>query len=178
MDKLIVGLGNPDKAYENTYHNIGRVFVDFLTRKLGVSKIEDGVMKTLKLSNAKNLTFLKPKLYMNESGEAVKKALKNLNLQPDDLIVVHDDSDIEIGNWKFSVDKTSAGHKGVQSVIKSLKTKKFWRLRIGIRPKQKKGSRRPKAEKFVLKNIPPAEKRGIYSTFEATIEKIIEKDSP
>ncbi|TSC82676.1 MAG: peptidyl-tRNA hydrolase, PTH1 family [Parcubacteria group bacterium Gr01-1014_20] len=178
MNKLIVGLGNPDKKYENTYHNVGRAFIDLLTQKLDTSKTEGGIPKTLKLPNAINLTVLKLELYMNESGLAIKKALKKLNFLPDNLIVVHDDSDIEIGSWKLSFDKTSAGHKGVESVIKNLKTKRFWRLRIGIRPKQKKGSKRLKAEKFVLKNIPPTEKKKIYSSIEAAIEKIIEKEKP
>ncbi len=178
MKKLLVGLGNPDKKYENTYHNVGRAFIDFLTRKSNTLEIEDGIPQGLKPPNAKNLTLLKLDLYMNESGLAVKKAVKKLNLTPDHLVIVHDDSDIEIGNWKLSFDRTSAGHKGVESVIKNLKTKKFWRLRIGIRPKQKKGARRLKAGEFVLKTILPTEKRAIYSVFEAAIEKIIEKEKP
>lgn len=178
MDKFIIGLGNPDGKYRNTYHNVGRLFVDLLAQKLGAQEIETGIIKAFKLSSVKSLTLLKPELYMNESGLAIKKALEKLNLGPESFLIVHDDSDIEIGNWKFSFDKGSAGHKGVESVIKALKTKKFWRLRIGIRPKQKGDSRRLKAEEFVLKNIPPSEKKKIYSTLEALTEKIIEKEKP
>lgn len=154
--KLIVGLGNPDEEYANTYHNAGFLFVDYLNKQ--------------QLAHNKQ-QVLKTDTYMNESGKFVAKMLKKTGAKPEEILLVHDDSDIEIGNYKISFSRGSAGHHGVESVIKSLKTKNFWRLRIGIRPalrlmlqrgeplksKKKSGlpaeAHRAKAGEFVLKKI-------------------------
>lgn len=87
---------------------------------------------------------------MNESGRFVVNMVRKYNIKPEKILIVHDDSDIESGKYKFSFGRGSAGHKGVESVINALKTKNFWRLRIGIRPKK---VLRKKAEEFVLKKI-------------------------
>ncbi len=92
---------------------------------------------------------------MNESGKAVKEAMKYFKIKPEEILIVHDDSDIELGKYKISFGRGSAGHNGVQSIINNLKTKNFWRLRIGVRPTT--NNRRPttqiKAGDFVLKKI-------------------------
>lgn len=135
--KIIVGLGNPGKQYEKTRHNYGFMLVDALARKW---KIYWTPNKKFKAEIAKYSDFLlvKPQTYMNLSGESVAKILsyykidiKNLN---GDLIVVHDDIDIEFGKSRQSFDSRSAGHNGVQSIIDDLKTKNFCRLRLGIKP--------------------------------------------
>lgn len=156
-NRLVIGLGNPAKDYERTYHNIGHLFVDYL-----------------KNHQEKTLTpKLKTNCYMNESGRFVAEALKNRNLKPENLLLIHDDSDLKIGAYKFSFDRGAAGHKGVESVIKAIKTKKFWRLRIGVR----KGAGLPaevrpgrtKAGEFVLKTISAKDKK----TFEVVFRKIL-----
>ena len=155
--KIIIGLGNPDKEYANTYHNAGALFIDYLLENRK-SKIENqSASRRTKFKNGKYLNYLKnneiilikPKTFMNESGKAVLEAKKYFKAKPEEILIVHDDSDIEIGKYKISFDRGSAGHNGVESIIKSLKTKNFWRLRIGIRPQKSK----QKAEKFVLKKI-------------------------
>jgi len=90
---------------------------------------------------------------MNESGKAVKEAVKYFRAKPEEILIIHDDSDIELGKYKISFGRGSAGHQGVESIIKSLGTKNFWRLRIGIRR-----TKRKKAGEFVLKKITPADK--------------------
>jgi len=116
--KLIIGLGNPDKQYENTYHNVGHLFID---------QLENYTLNPIPYT-------LKSDVYMNESGKFVSKMAKKSGIKPENLLIAHDDSDILLGNYKISFDRSSAGHKGIESIIKSLGTQKFWRLRIGIRP--------------------------------------------
>ena len=144
--KLIVGLGNPDPKYENTYHNVGHLFIDFLGKGI------------------------KSETYMNKSGEFVKELVKKNKVKPEQLLIVHDDSDIGLGKYKFSFGRSSAGHKGVQNIIDQLKTQKFWRLRIGIRPAREKV--RAKADELVLRQITPAYKKKLGETFKEIIKKI------
>lgn len=142
--KLIIGLGNPEKKYENTYHNVGHLFVDYLAGEA-----------------------LKSDEYMNESGKYVAKMVKKFGVKPEELLIVHDDSDIEIGNYKITPPgHGAAGHHGVESIQQHLKTNDFSRLRIGIRPKQAEGEARMKALDFVLKKISPADKKLLEKAFE------------
>jgi len=155
--KLIIGLGNPSEKYQNTYHSVGLLFINYLKEKLPKP----------------NFYILASNTFMNLSGDFVKSALKKYNLKPDQILIVHDDADIEIGKYKLSFAKNSAGHKGVDSVIKSLKTKNFWRLRIGIRPliqiNYLKTKKREKAETFVLKKISAKDKKTLMALFEKII---------
>ena len=170
--KIIVGLGNPDKKYENTYHNAGHLFIDFLTKN---SKPKAKSSKT--------------NVYMNESGKFISKVAKKSGIKPESIMIVHDDSDILIGDYKISFDRSSAGHKGIESIINALGTQKFWRLRIGIRPAQQTNadltqtnaekfrqrksaadfqvriSPRLKAEEFVLKKISASNKKILEGVF-------------
>jgi len=127
--KLVIGLGNPGKDYEKTYHNVGFLFVDSETKKSG-SKW--GKAKTFEYCKINGKTFTKTSVFMNESGKAVAEATKYFRLKPKQILVVHDDADIKLGKYKLQFDRSSAGHKGVESIIHTLKTQKFWRLRIGI----------------------------------------------
>ncbi|MFA5098653.1 MAG: aminoacyl-tRNA hydrolase [Candidatus Paceibacterota bacterium] len=140
--RLIIGLGNPDKEYERTYHNVGFLTVDFLAKNLPASKL------------------VKSEVFMNESGSFVRKTAKQKNAKPEDLLIIHDDSDIKMGEYKLSFGRSSAGHRGVQSVIDSLKTKNFWRLRIGIRKNKKQ-----KAMEIVLKKISKADMETLNKVF-------------
>lgn len=135
--RIILGLGNPGSKYESTYHNAGHLFIDYLTRKLELKKNGRSRSKaTLTGFEVGNRFFCKNLTFMNLSGAALKDALKIRKVKPEEILIAHDDSDIEIGSYKLSFQKNSAGHKGVDSVIKTLGSKNFWRLRIGIRPVQ------------------------------------------
>ena len=116
--KLVVGLGNPGKKFQRTRHNAGHFFVDYAVRQKGV-----------KSSPAK---FVKTAIFMNDSGEEVKKLLTIYHLPFTSLLVAHDDMDLPLGEWKLQFGRSAAGHKGVQSVLDALGTQDFWRLRIGI----------------------------------------------
>lgn len=154
---LVVGLGNPGDKYKRTYHNIGSLFIDYLIRKMVCPAPGSRVAaKTLKMGlftyiKVGKLYLVQPLVYMNESGEAVFSAMKYFKVKPENLLLAHDDSDIELGKYKLSLGRSSAGHKGIESVINRAATKDFWRLRIGIQPKPV--LRKVKAEKLVMRRI-------------------------
>jgi PTH1 family peptidyl-tRNA hydrolase len=116
--KLIVGLGNPGAHYQKTRHNIGQRAVDAIS---GQSTVD-----------SKQLKLHKTSIFMNESGKEVKQLTINHKLLTRDLLVAHDDLDLAPGQWKLQFNRSSAGHKGVQSIIDELGTQEFWRLRIGV----------------------------------------------
>ncbi len=175
--KIIVGLGNPGKEYENTRHNYGFMLIDRLAEEASAEWKESKRFKAL-VAEAGDKIFVKPQTFMNNSGQSVGAILSYYKLLPKSLglfkskgadlsqtlIVAHDDLDIELGKWKMSVDSRSAGHRGVQSIIDHLKTKNFTRVRLGIASDLKKVM---PIERFVLARF-GAEERG-------KIEEVIEE---
>lgn len=155
---LIVGLGNPGKKYEKTRHNVGFRIIDAIkgrcdfygwqTRKECSAILSDG-----KISQEK-IILCKPQIFMNNSGDAVKCLIKILGLDAEKLIVVHDDTDLPLGKIKIVKNRGSAGHQGVNSVIKALGAKDFVRFRIGTGTKNIK-----KTKDFVLQKFSRAEER-------------------
>ncbi len=138
--KLITGLGNPGEKYKKTRHNAGFFVVDELERLFNSSEVanfssrfesENDQRRALKGASMRVL-WLKPQTGMNSSGKAVKREVEKRGINLSSLLVVHDDMDIELGEYKLQKAKGAAGHNGVQSVIDFLGSKDFWRLRIGI----------------------------------------------
>lgn len=138
--RALIGLGNSEKEYEHTYHNIGAWSLEYFKQFAQVDGLAD------------RLTFKEPEGFMNNSGAVVKKWLNYNNLTAQDVIIVHDESDLEVGTYKLVRGGGSAGHNGVQSVIDHLGTEDFWRLRIGIRSPNDQV--RKKALDFVLERFP------------------------
>ncbi len=188
--KLIVGLGNPGKEYENTRHNVGFLFIDQIKKSSDIKefKFEKKLFSEIaeaefpisnfqflnksQIPNPKNkykILLAKPQTFMNKSGEAVSALAKFYKLKPENILVVHDDVDILWSNFKFSFGRSSAGHKGVESIIKTLKTKIFWRLRIGIQPTPKKHT---SADKIILKKFTPAELKTLNQTIKKAISEL------
>ncbi|TAN33602.1 peptidyl-tRNA hydrolase [Patescibacteria group bacterium] len=151
--KLIVGLGNPGKEYEGTRHNVGFFCVDKLKEALAGAKI----------------IFAKPDKFMNNSGPAVAKILRYHKIKPSDLLVIHDDKDIPLGEYKIQTGRGSAGHKGAQSIIDALDTKDFTRLRVGIAPTDKEIKN---TSDFVLKKFSKKEKEIINQVSNEIVERI------
>ncbi len=172
--KIIIGLGNPGEEYANTYHNVGFLAVDHLISSAKNMPIKVLTSKKIAYAKKGNVIFIKPSTFMNESGIAVKNALRQFKVSPEEVLVIHDDSDIAIGEYKLSFERGAGGHKGIESIITHLKTKKFWRLRIGIRPQTVAGVPRKKALDFVLKNISKTNQHLLKSVF-ITIAKQIER---
>ena len=147
--KLIVGLGNPGTKYSKTKHNFGFWIIDQLVSKRSL-KYKPGKGDFIFAKN-QECVFVKPTTYVNDSGLAIKNILNYYDqISIDDLIIIYDDIDINLGKIKFRFKGTDGGHKGIQSIIYHLKTDIFHRLRIGIATDM---SMRP-SEDYVLKPFP------------------------
>lgn len=153
--KLIIGLGNAPRRYAATYHNVGFLAIDWLEKHR--------VRETL----PSRPHAAKTKGFMNTSGRSVKTLMAALGIRPEELLVIHDDSDLPLGGYTFSFGRGAAGHRGVLSVIAELGTNRFWRLRMGIRspyPEERKGFR-AKAESFVLRPISRSDRARLEAAF-------------
>jgi peptidyl-tRNA hydrolase, PTH1 family len=156
LDLLVVGLGNPGGQYERTRHNIGWRIVEELARRHGGSFRSkfSGQLAELRLGEAgERIALLKPETYMNESGRSVGPAGRFFKVEPDALLVVHDDVDLEPGRLQARLGGGLAGHNGLRSISAALGTQDFLRLRVGVgRPGR--GDRRPVAD-YVLSEFEP-----------------------
>jgi peptidyl-tRNA hydrolase, PTH1 family len=154
LDLLVVGLGNPGREYARNRHNVGYLVADELARRHGGgwrSKFS-GQLAEIRLDGHK-VALLKPETFMNESGRAVSAATRFYKLEPDEVLVIHDEGDFDLGRLELKVGGGLGGHNGLRSVAQHLKTQDFLRLRIGVgRPER--GDRRPLAD-YVLSNFEP-----------------------
>ena len=144
--KLIIGLGNPGTKYEKTRHNIGFMVLDVLIKN--------------EQFDSKKVKLIKPQTFMNNSGQEVKKITDYYKIPAKNIIIIHDDIDLPLGEIKIQQNRSSAGHKGVQSIIDSLGTKDFTRMRIGIRPEELI----QETEKFVIQKFTQEEQDIINET--------------
>ena len=164
--KLIVGLGNPGKEYEKNRHNIGFLAVDYLIDEFNASKISSKFKGELYKNG--NYLFLKPLTFMNLSGESVRGVKDFYKIDNDDIIVIHDDIDLNIGALKFKKGGSSGGHNGLKSIDKHIGND-YWRVRIGVgRPERKE-----EVVNYVLSNFSNEELSCIEKNFE-NIKKAIE----
>jgi PTH1 family peptidyl-tRNA hydrolase len=155
---LVIGLGNPGPQYEKTRHNIGFVIADVLAARLGgsfkVHKRSGAEIITGRLGN-RPVVVAKPRTYMNESGRHVGPLAKFYSVSPADVIVIHDELDIDFGKIRLKLGGGEGGHNGLRSVANALGTKDFQRVRIGIgRPPGRKDP-----ADFVLENFSAAERK-------------------
>lgn len=154
LDLLVVGLGNPGREYARNRHNVGWMVVDELARRHGGSWRSkfSGQLSEIRLEGHK-LALLKPETYMNESGKSVGAAMRFFKLEPDAVLVVHDEGDFELGRLQLRLGGGTAGHNGLRSIAQHLKTPDFLRLRVGVgRPER--GDPRPLAD-YVLSDFAP-----------------------
>lgn len=154
MQYLIVGLGNPGEEYAKTRHNAGRMVVERFCKKNDFPEwAKDKTLKALVSKGSVDkdkVILLEPDNFMNVSGKSVAPLVKNAK-DAERTIVVYDDLDLPLGTMKISFNRSSGGHKGVESIIKALKTQAFVRLRIGICPTTPSGKlRKPKGEQALL----------------------------
>ena len=160
--KLIYGIGNENEKFLNTKHNLGKEIIKYYFSQpieLSFSLFE----------KFNNLILATNRGYVNDSGKGIKELQKKFKLKPENILVIHDDADLNFPLFKTSFGVSSAGHKGVESIIKNLTTKKFWRLRIGIQ-----GRKRIPAEEIVLKKWSSKEK-GIFEKMKRKFKIILEK---
>lgn len=156
--KLIAGLGNPGKEYAKTRHNAGFMVLDRLAEKCGAgipSVKWNAEIRKVRIGS-ENVLLMKPLTYMNESGKAVVQAVNYYHIEPEDILIIHDDMDLPTGNVRIRKNGSSGGQKGMQSIIDHLATKNIARIRIGV------GHSEPGNHKvvpdWVLSPVPKAEK--------------------
>lgn len=155
---LIIGLGNPGKEYESTRHNVGALIIERLLKSWGIANWKE--QRKLEASTAsctlsgKKVMFVRPRVFMNESGRAVFKVKTFYKLRNENIWVIHDELDMPFGKFKISFNRSAAGHNGVSSIVKYLKENNFYRWRVGIGNEKKKGGR-----EFVLSPFAKEEKK-------------------
>lgn len=153
--KLVVALGNPGSVYVNTRHNAGFLVVDEL--------------QTLKLP--KDFVIRKSTVFMNDSGSFVKGLLNRYGLDPKNLLVIHDDLDIKLGEYKIQFGRGPKDHNGILDIEEKLGTKDFWRIRIGVdnRPLDEK----PMGEEYVLQNFTDEERPILDKVIKEVCKKLV-----
>lgn len=174
---LIIGLGNPGEEYVSTYHNAGREALDFIhrnkTNESGLSLVQDG--KDFRFARIENAILIWPDTFMNLSGKAFESALRWFDVKPENTVVLHDDSDLAIGEHRNG-GGGAAGHHGIESILEKLGSGSLRRIRIGVRePMEKTGEKpRRKAGDFVLKKISPEDKEKLQVVFKEIMEELFQ----
>ena len=132
--KLVVGLGNPGKEYSNTRHNVGFMFIDKLLEYYHCDNMKSklGGLYTETVINGEKIIFLKPQEYINLSGQVIKKYVDYFKINIDDIFVINDDLDLDVGRIKIKSSGSSGGHNGLKNIELHLGTKDYKRLKIGI----------------------------------------------
>ena len=163
---IIVGLGNPETKYKNTPHNIGFEAIDRIAKENNFPDFKLSKKFKAIISEKDDTILVKPETYMNNSGQSVAKLVKFYKTK--DLTVIHDDIDLPLGKIRVSQNRGSAGHKGIESIIKELGTKDFKRIRIGIQPEKKIIN----IERYVLTKFTKEAKQLIIESIKKTLEEI------
>ncbi|MFH1601500.1 MAG: aminoacyl-tRNA hydrolase [Candidatus Shapirobacteria bacterium] len=163
---LVLGLGNPEKEYQDNRHNTGKQFLDFLDQnnELNWQKRKDLLCF---LAKKDDLYLAKSLTYMNDSGQAAQALVKKLKVKLNNFYLAHDELDLKLGEYKISFGKSSALHKGVLSVERELKSKDFWRVRIGV--DNRDSENRIAGERYVLQDFRSEEEKKLKKVFEEII---------
>ena len=171
---LIAGLGNFGQEYTDTRHNAGFLTLDFLLdsdETWKESKKNKYLFLKKNFLNAK-VVFIKPLTLMNNSGLAIQKAAHYFKVAPQNIIVIHDELDLPFGTWRVRPKGSSAGHKGIASIIKELGQPNFWRIRIGI---SNDLAKKMPPEKFVLQKFSKTEWQTLHKEIFTELEKELKK---
>jgi peptidyl-tRNA hydrolase, PTH1 family len=150
---IIAGLGNPGEEYKDTPHNAGFEAIDYFAKKNDFPDFDFDKYSNSLVSKKNDLILVKPQTYMNASGQSIKKIAGPRPVLG--LIIIHDDIDLPLGEFKISTNRGSAGHKGVESIIKELGTEDFTRIRIGVSKEKKPDvlKKFSKKDREVLKEV-------------------------
>jgi len=167
--KLIVGLGNPGKEYEKTRHNIGFNIINLYLKKnnltLDKNKFNGNYVKTK--INDEEVIFLEPQTFMNASGTCVRSMVDFYKIKIDDILVIQDDLDMEVGKIKLKEKSSSGGHNGIKSIEENLGTDNYKRLKIGISNDKNKDTK-----DYVLGNFSKEEREILDKTYEICVDII------
>ncbi|MBI4295678.1 MAG: aminoacyl-tRNA hydrolase [Chloroflexi bacterium] len=176
--KLIVGLGNPGREYAANRHNLGFMCLSYFARSHDIilDKKQSNARTGMGEVVGQKVLLVRPQTYMNSSGPPVSLLVRKFKLAPGDILVIHDDLDLPLGRIRLRWGGSSAGHRGIQSIIACLGTKDFSRLRVGIgRPALLPGERMTEDDiiDYVLSDFTPEEKRVIDQTLPRVSEAIL-----
>ena len=168
--KLIVGLGNPGKEYEKTRHNIGFFMLDnyLKTKNLACTKEKFNGLYIDTIINGEKVIFLKPQSYMNLSGEVVIKFVNFFKISIEDILIISDDLDLKVGNFKLKTKGSSGGHNGLKNIELHLKTQENNNIKIGINNNKKIDTKDYVLSKFSNEDIE------IYNNLSKTINEILD----
>lgn len=165
----VVGLGNPGRKYARTRHNIGWMVLDVFPTSSSSAFRESKNYSYLETSASNtNFLLLKPLTFMNLSGHAVRQALKDFRIPTQNLIVIHDDLDMDSGKLRIKKTGASGGHNGVQSIIQELGTRDFIRIKIGIGRNRDMDS-----ADYVLGNFNSGELAVVKEVFDSAVEAVV-----
>lgn len=173
--KLIVGLGNPGRSYASNRHNTGFICLNYLAKTHGIKfdKKQGKARTGTGQVEGTDVVLARPQTYMNLSGESVSRLVRKLKVDLSDLLIIHDDMDLPPGRIRLRQNGGSGGHKGIDSIVTSLKSQDFLRLRVGI-------GRPPVAEPsendiihYVLSDFPPEEKLAFNEVITRVSEAIL-----
>jgi peptidyl-tRNA hydrolase, PTH1 family len=170
--KLVVGLGNPGKDYEATRHNVGFGVADTLVRKFSIFSFQFSKKFEAEIVQADAVMLVKPQTFMNRSGETVQKVMQFFKIAPADLLVVHDDLDITLGDYKINLGVGPKVHNGINSIREAI-GKDFWYVRVGIDPT--KPRLRGAGADFVLSSFTEAERPIINEVIQKVADELISR---
>jgi PTH1 family peptidyl-tRNA hydrolase len=173
--KLIVGLGNPGRSYASNRHNIGFICLRYFARaqaikfnqKKGLARIGTGVVAGNKV------VLARPQTFMNQSGQSVSRLLRKFKVNPQDLLVIHDDLDLPLAKIRISSGSGSGGHKGINSIIQELGTQEFTRIRVGIGRPANPTPTEDDIIAYVLSDFTPQERKAVSSVIPRVSEAIL-----
>lgn len=167
--KLIVGLGNPGKEYNNTRHNIGFFFLDSYakSKNIEITKEKFNGKYVEFIQENEKIILLKPQSYMNLSGEVVQKFTSFYKIPVNDILIIHDDLDLPLGKWKIKLKGSSGGHNGLKNIEQHLNTQEYKRIKIGI-----SNDKTLDTKDYVLGKFNEAEQKQIENMKETIINMI------
>lgn len=182
MTYTVVGLGNPDEEYKNTRHNVGAFFVEEMHDEFDFSDWKTEKKRGHRSSKGEvegvEMKLIIPTEYMNNSGKSLRDVIKTKKAA-ERLIVVHDDLDLPLGKIKVLFGRGSGGNRGVESIFKHIKTKDFFRIKVGIAKKgrggvAKKVGRGDDVKDYVLGTFRKAERETLEELFDDVVDKILD----
>ena len=165
MAWIIVGLGNPGEEYQGTRHNTGRSALEFFAKQMQFGDWKEDKKSKAHIASGMigktAVVLVAPDTFMNKSGSAVVRYVKSQKAA-ERMVIIYDDLDLPIGGLKLSFNRGSGGHRGVESIMRAVKTKKFTRVRVGVSPATAGGNlKKPQGEKevvaFILSKFKPSE---------------------
>ena len=173
--KLIVGLGNPGRAYARNRHNIGFSCLNHFAKAQGIRFDRKQGLARIGMGKVANneVVLARPQTYMNSSGRSVSRLVQRFNINLNDLLVIHDDLDLPLAKVRLSFGSSSGGHKGIDSIIKELGSQDFIRIRIGIGRPDKTEISEEDIISYVLSNFTPDEKQAIAPVIPRVSEAIL-----